>query len=143
MTECRNCGKAKDGSEFYAGHRWCKPCHKARAKANYEANKAQYNFRAAANTRRRTLAKAGVAEEPSSCAACGAAPEDPRNGRFSNGTVRRGRALALDHDHVTGAFRGFLCHQCNAALGLLEDDPALIEGLLIYLLAHRTRSAIA
>ena len=36
------------------------------------------------------------------------------------------RALALDHDHNTGEFRGWLCDNCNRALGQLGDN---IEGL--------------
>lgn len=33
----------------------------------------------------------------------------------------------LDHDHVTGAFRGWLCDTCNRGLGMLGDT---LEGLL-------------
>lgn len=36
------------------------------------------------------------------------------------------KGLALDHDHMTGKFRGWLCHRCNLGMGLLGDD---IEGL--------------
>ena len=28
----------------------------------------------------------------------------------------------LDHDHVSGEFRGWLCKQCNTGLGNLGDD---------------------
>jgi hypothetical protein len=31
-------------------------------------------------------------------------------------------ALCLDHDHVTGVFRGWLCKRCNSAIGLLGDS---------------------
>lgn len=35
----------------------------------------------------------------------------------------RGRRLSLDHDHQTGAIRGFLCSRCNLLLGNADDDP--------------------
>lgn len=45
------------------------------------------------------------------------------------------RALAADHDHATGAFRGLLCGRCNTALGLLRDDERLVASALAYLRA--------
>ena len=35
--------------------------------------------------------------------------------------------LALDHCHSTGRVRGMLCHNCNRALGLLQEDPEVIQ----------------
>jgi hypothetical protein len=32
------------------------------------------------------------------------------------------KALNLDHCHVSGVFRGWLCSQCNTAIGLLGDN---------------------
>jgi hypothetical protein len=42
-------------------------------------------------------------------------------------------ALCLDHCHLTGAFRGWLCSQCNSALGFARDEPALLRALAAYL----------
>lgn len=39
----------------------------------------------------------------------------------------------IDHDHATGQVRGVLCGNCNKGIGLLRDDPALLERATIYL----------
>jgi len=49
--------------------------------------------------------------------------------------------LHVDHDHLTGRFRALLCHNCNAALGQVNDDPAILRALADYVEAHRARSA--
>jgi len=41
--------------------------------------------------------------------------------------------LCVDHDHTTGKVRGILCNSCNAALGMLKDDPNIIWNLYLYL----------
>lgn len=41
--------------------------------------------------------------------------------------------LCLDHCHRTGEFRGWLCSNCNTALGFAKDDPTLLERLASYL----------
>ena len=45
---------------------------------------------------------------------------------------RRGRRLAIDHDHESGLFRGLLCGSCNWALGLFRDDPEVLERAAAY-----------
>ena len=37
------------------------------------------------------------------------------------GTVPKSRGLAWDHDHKTGATRGWLCHRCNRNLPTWVD----------------------
>ena len=39
-------------------------------------------------------------------------------------------------NHVTGRLRGELCHGCNCALGLLDDDIDRIIGLVDYLKSY-------
>lgn len=41
--------------------------------------------------------------------------------------------LNVDHCHSTGVVRGLLCHNCNRALGLLQDSPAHLQRALAYL----------
>ena len=55
------------------------------------------------------------------CAICG-------NVRSSDG-----RALAVDHDHVTGEVRGLLCNFCNRGIGMFRDNPRLLGRAALYL----------
>lgn len=39
----------------------------------------------------------------------------------------------VDHSHRDGSVRGLLCRQCNSAIGLLQDDPAILARAIEYL----------
>ena len=41
--------------------------------------------------------------------------------------------LAVDHDHVTNKVRGLLCHSCNTALGLLQENADLVQRAYLYM----------
>lgn len=41
--------------------------------------------------------------------------------------------LVVDHDHSTGKVRGLLCHNCNRALGLLQDSKESLRKAIGYL----------
>lgn len=60
------------------------------------------------------------------CAIC----KRPETHHDPSGRTKR---LAVDHDHQTGLVRGLLCHGCNAALGLMADDPARLEEAARYI----------
>jgi hypothetical protein len=61
------------------------------------------------------------------CAICGGAPA----GRAGAAAGR----FHIDHDHVTGALRGLLCHYCNTGLGSLFDDVERLQKAISYLQA--------
>jgi hypothetical protein len=65
---------------------------------------------------------------PLVCDVCGKPPPSNKLG------------VAFDHDHETGAFRGWLCGPCNSALGLVQDDPERLEALAAYLRSHASGS---
>lgn len=52
-----------------------------------------------------------------------------------------GRKLAIDHNHKTNVIRDLLCHNCNIALGLLNEDETIIQNMLDYLKKHNVKTA--
>ena len=57
--------------------------------------------------------------------------------RAVDGTSGETRDLALDHCHDGGHVRGLLCSHCNRALGLFQDDPAILRKAADYLDSHK------
>jgi hypothetical protein len=43
------------------------------------------------------------------------------------------KPLQFDHDHVTGKFRGWICLNCNRAIGLAKDNPETLRMMAQYL----------
>ena len=50
-----------------------------------------------------------------------------------NRAVPNGFGMHLDHCHVTGKFRGWLCNRCNRGLGYFDDCIEGLERALAYL----------
>jgi len=69
-------------------------------------------------------------EQNNVCAIC-YKPEKHRDGQSG-----KPKDLAIDHDHKTGAVRALLCSACNTALGLFNDDTALLDAAKAYLQSH-------
>ena len=70
-------------------------------------------------------------EQGGVCAICG------QTERHCDGLSGKLKDLAIDHDHVTGAIRALLCSACNTAIGLFNDDIALLAKAQSYVLYHR------
>ena len=47
-------------------------------------------------------------------------------------------SLHLDHNHKDGSFRGYLCANCNQALGKFKDSINKLKKAIAYLEQHRT-----
>ncbi len=45
-------------------------------------------------------------------------------------------ATNIDHDHLTGQFRGILCGTCNRGLGIFYDNPTILASAIEYLEKH-------
>jgi len=54
---------------------------------------------------------------------------------YANPVSKKGtpRALAVDHDHISGKIRGLLCNSCNSLLGHAHDNCDLLRAALKYL----------
>lgn len=110
------------------GSRVCRTCRNMRARA---AQKAERKRNPLGVRNREFRRKYGIslaekeerlARQGGRCEACRtAAPK----GRYGN--------WCMDHNHKTGALRGVLCSPCNTVLGMCEEDPERLSGLIKYL----------
>jgi len=48
--------------------------------------------------------------------------------------------LCIDHDHENGKIRGLLCPNCNRGLGLLQDNPQLLQKAAAYVSAYKLKN---
>lgn len=158
---CVNCGgdKGPNGRRHYCQSCWdstddgrpcdhenkvasglCMPCYRRRweklqsHRKNQDARRSPEALerRRAAKKRRAVAARYGLSlEEHRSmseaqdgcCAICGSPPSHD--------------ALAIDHDHETGAVRALLCDNCNFMIGLARESATLLEIGAAYLESHR------
>ena len=120
------CGEIKPVSEFYKNRRsgdgyqyLCKKC-KNSINHNYfqQPRQVEKNRQRSAEYYKILRRKMydNLPDDKGYCEICG---EDKR--------------LVIDHDHETGTFRGWLCRQCNSGIGMMNDDPSIIEKALIYI----------
>lgn len=71
---------------------------------------------------------ATIVAQNGKCATC---PRVLKNDRFTH----------VDHCHKTGKVRGVLCHSCNIALGIVQENSNVLRSLATYLERHKEREA--
>jgi hypothetical protein len=109
---CRRCGEQRDESDFGVCSRTSRRVYRRKT----------CRFCVAAAEAQKYRLAATVGPRAPACEIC-----------------RREGPTELDHDHTTGAFRGWVCRSCNLGLGKLGDDVAGVRRAIAYLLRSITR----
>jgi len=129
LDNCKQCGVLLNDSNSvwsapkssWGERRRYNSCHECHVK-QHRARKADNNFQKNYGINSDDYYKMNIAQN-GLCAICR---------RMCNKHTR----LSVDHDHKNGQVRGLLCHRCNTAIGMLEDNEDIIWNLLEYLKKH-------
>lgn len=130
--KCSTCLNEKDESLFPKDKRVksglrasCKMCY---AKLNSAYHKKRGETSSDLNRRlKRTFGigldvyTAMLEDQDFKCAICGKTEQENK------------KRLAVDHCHKTGKVRKLLCHHCNCALGMVNDNEDTLVSMLSYL----------
>lgn len=144
---CGGCGQLRDGHYFYKRrYQECKACTRNRQIASRHADPLKQSRKVASDAAYRSTPEGrrrvkdsnlrryyGISVEQYE--ALIAAAEGVCE--ICKGVCPTGRALAVDHDHVTNRVRGVLCSNCNQALGKFKDDQWLLLQAVLYLQKER------
>ena len=130
---CPACKKDKPIDEFYKRKRnkngyadYCKLCEHDYKKNRYATN-SKYRFKIINNglkcnhniTPEEYILIYNAQE--GKCAICGKSQSILKS------------ALCIDHDHITGKFRGLLCTKCNIAVGNFDDSIINLKSAISYI----------
>lgn len=107
----------------------CKNCHSNIRSKHYRDNRDFYKNKHLKRTYGITVEQYRELQEKqlNLCACCGK-PET----RISSFT-KKTSDLAVDHCHDSGNVRGLLCFKCNAAIGLVLNNPDILNKMSKYL----------
>lgn len=52
---------------------------------------------------------------------------------YGNNQYKKKKHWVLDHCHITGNYRGYICEYCNTALGRMQDNIEYLRNMVEYL----------
>ena len=130
MRQCKKCLTIKDNVDFYSckSHSKiylmgiCKSCYNQK-----ERNKSAIYHRERILKHRHGITIEDynqlLLKQNGKCAICGSITPNRKNRQN----------FCVDHDHKTGKIRGLLCEKCNRGIGMLQDDPVILQQAIDYL----------
>ena len=114
-------------SQRHKSSYYCRDCKREVRKADYWNKVDFYRDYSRKNQRRTRLARVyGMSENDYENLF------DVQNGKCAICEIDIPR-LVIDHNHVTGVVRGLLCDPCNRGIGLLKDNPDVVQKAADYL----------
>jgi len=113
---CKFCGKSCQRKKGKEKNKYCSI--ECSAKDREQQGENHWNWKGGNNSR--YLKKTAPRTRPEKCEVCG-----------SYGGKRNG--IVLDHNHKTGEFRGWLCSNCNTAIGLTKENTKTLKALIKYI----------
>jgi len=116
---CKVCGKScqrKGGGKKI--NKYCSIECSAKDRGNSQRGENHWNWKGRMDSR--YLKTIAPRPRPEKCEVCG-------------GYGQKRNGITLDHNHVTKKFRGWLCSNCNTALGLVKENPQTLEALIKYI----------
>ncbi len=149
MKTCTKCKAEMSVEEFsYVKannrlHSWCKVClaeYSSRyRKVNPKKVKESRRLNRVNNPEKTCLSQSRASAKKLGYAPCTASVEELKaalTGRChicGVPEIECARKLHLDHDHISGNFRGWLCKKCNTAIGMLGDSKEILAVAINYL----------
>lgn len=109
----RNEKNWKKRKEFYSSEKGIESSRRSHLKRKYNMKLEEYNDL--------------LESQKNTCAICN-----------NYETTSRNRFLTVDHCHDTNKIRGLLCNNCNRVLGLVGENINTLEGMIKYLIKHKT-----
>jgi len=146
FKQCRLCKESKPVSKFYRQkrnrdglrhecakclNRMCYEAEKKRPEALKERRKRSRMAADAKNPDRGFVARIkhiyGITEHQYE------AMVQAQGGKCKICNGKEKQRLSIDHCHNTGTVRGLLCKKCNSAIGLLDDNVAMLQRAINYI----------
>lgn len=143
LRKCSRCGSLKQLWEFCKDRQqksglslYCKKCRgmlgkkyyekvlsadrkKRRQDPNWQKKRLDYDLKRYYGISLDTYLNM-VAKQKGVCLICGRSP-------------KIGQRLNVDHNHITGKFRGLICGDCNRGLGYFHNNPGVLRLAANYL----------